>query len=250
MGARGGAEKSLQRGADSSPPAPSRGAVPADGSGVPSPVSPPASPRNVGAGASAGGRCSRQDAACPGAARGPAASQRRAAERSKPLARGGSSPGETEAAVGKAGMGAGVLLIPRAPQGAVGAPARHGELRPGELRSRERGSGGGASPPGSQVLWQSSGTPGAAGAALARGSFGGRWCLASPEPAQCCGVHGGHQLGWGTQPRGGGPGKVPPGSATPCPGLRPARGRGRPGGSGCQLGSTPATKAAQKARAE
>lgn len=152
------------------------------------------------------------------------------ASAANPWPRGGCSPGETEAPVGKAGTGRRSLALPPEHLGVLWVPPPGtGSFAPGSYGAGSGAAGAACPPRGSQVPWQGSGTPGAAGAALARGSFGGRWRLASPEPAQRCGVHGGHRLGWGTRPRGGGPGKAPPRLCHPLPGAATHAGQGEAG---------------------
>lgn len=93
--------------------------------------------------------------------------------------------------------------------------------------------------------------------ALWRGSMGRCPCsgwlpahTALAQPTQRCGTRRGHRLGWDVQCCHGGPGEAPPSFTIPCSGPGPTQGKGGPGGSGCQLGSMPATKAAQRTRAE
>lgn len=94
---------------------------------------------------------------------------------------------------------------------------------PGELPGSGEGQWGRRVALGSQVPWQGSAAPGAAGAALAWGSLGGRSHFTSLEPAQSHGAHGGGHTApcWGSERS--------PLPLSPRLGRQPMRGRGRPG---------------------
>lgn len=193
-------------------------------------VTPPASPASppkiqaqerVPTGVAEGGCCSQHDGACH-AAPGPTASERRAGERGKPLARGGFSLGETEAQMGKAtfqlgraGVGHGhprpcrctVLQCPPSPgscwgvrRGAVGAARRPGV--PGALAGARRPRGLRAQP--------------SLGAASAAAHAWLRW--SRPKAA---GTAEGS-----ARPRAGGPRKILSHRSPRQPGPRPLWGRG------------------------
>lgn len=168
MGARGGAEKSLQRGADSSPPAPSRGAVPADGSGVPSPVS--FTPK-------CGRGCKRRRALQP-AGRCLSRCSSRASSLPAPRCRaqqtlgpGRELPGGNRGSGGESRDGSGRLAHPESTPGCCGCPRQARGASPRGVTEPGAGQRGRRVPPGLPGALAELGDPGGCGRSPRSGQF-------------------------------------------------------------------------------
>lgn len=167
-GSTEGGEKSLQRGADSSPPAPSRGAVPADGSGVPSPVS--FTPK-CGRGCKrrrvlqAAGRCLSR---CSSRASSLPAPRCRAQQTLGP---GRELPGGNRGSGGESRDGSGRLALPESTPGCCGCPRQARGASPRGVMEPGAGQRGRRVPPGLPGALAELGDPGGCGHSPRSGQF-------------------------------------------------------------------------------